>query len=148
MRAFYLTSVFLHIIAAMTWIGGMVIFVTAVMPAIRRGQGEGLRQVFLPEFGHRFRQVSWICLAVLVLTGVVNLWMRGVRPGDFLRPEWRSTPFGQLVLAKLSLVVIAVLFSVLHERGSASRHARWLGRSLLLVGVAIVAVAVLLVRAM
>ena len=148
MRAFYLISVFLHVIAAMTWIGGMVILVVAVMPLLRQSQHKGIRRVFLPEFGRRFGRVSWVCLAILAPTGVINLWMRGVRPGDFFSPEWRSTGFGQLVLAKLSLVLLAVLFSALHQRAAASRHARWFGRSLLVIGVTIVAVAVLLVRAM
>ena len=31
MRGLYLVSVWLHILAAMTWVGGMVIFVAAVM---------------------------------------------------------------------------------------------------------------------
>jgi uncharacterized membrane protein len=32
MRGIYLVSVWLHILAAMTWMGGMVLFVAAVMP--------------------------------------------------------------------------------------------------------------------
>ena len=35
MRGVYLASVCLHVLAAMTWVGGMVIFVAAVMPYFR-----------------------------------------------------------------------------------------------------------------
>lgn len=146
MRGVYLAAVWLHVLAAMTWVGGMIVFVVALMPIVRR-QDEAVRTAFFEAFGRRFRTVSWICLVILAVTGVVNLWMRGVRPDDVLRPEWRASPFGHLVLLKLSLVGLAVVMSALHERAIARRHARWLGRLTLVVGVAIVAVAVLLVRA-
>jgi uncharacterized membrane protein len=146
MRGVYLASVCLHILAAMTWVGGMVIFVVAVMPYFRT-QHDSVRAAFLEWFGRRFRAVSWTCLAVLGATGAFNLWMRGIRLDDFLRPEWRATTFGHLVLMKLGLVAVAVTISGLHERTVMRAQARWLGRSLLLLGLAIVAIAVGLVRA-
>lgn len=147
MRWIYLTAVWLHVLAAMTWVGGMVVFVAAVMPFFRR-QDEAVRAAFLKEFGRRFRAVSWICFAILATTGAFNLWMRGVQVSDFLRPEWRSSSFGHLVLLKLGLVLLAVVMSGLHERAAARWQARWLGRLTLVVGLAIVAVAVVLVRAL
>ena len=146
MRGVYLASVCLHVLAAMTWVGGMVIFVAAVMPYFRN-QDDKAREAFLQWFGARFRTLSWTCFAVLAVTGFFNLWMRGVRIEDFLRAEWRGTAFGHLVLVKLALVVLAVATAALHERPATRRQARWLGRSLLLFGLAIVAVAVMLVRA-
>ena len=146
MRGVYLASVCLHVLAAMTWVGGMVIFVAAVMPYFR-SQDHVAREAFLQWFGARFRTLSWACLAILAVTGFLNLWMRGVRIDDFLRAEWRVTSFGRLVLAKLALVVLAVAISAWHERPATRRQARWLSRSLLVFGLAIVAVAVMLVRA-
>ena len=146
MRGVYLASVCLHVLAAMTWVGGMVIFVAAVMPYFRN-QDDKAREAFLQWFGARFRTLSRRCFAILAVTGFLNLWMRGVRIEDFLRAEWRGTAFGHLVLVKLALVVLAVATAALHERPATRRQARWLGRSLLLFGLAIVAVAVMLVRA-
>ena len=146
MRGVYLASVCLHVLAAMTWVGGMVVFVAAVMPYFRN-QDDKAREAFLQWFGARVRTLSWSCFAILAVTGFFNLWMRGVRIEDFLRAEWRGTAFGHLVLVKLALVVLAVATAALHERPATRRHARWLGRSLLLFGLAIVAVAVMLVRA-
>jgi putative copper export protein len=145
MRAVYLASVCLHILAAATWIGGMVVFAAALMPYLRN-QDEQVRRAFVHAFGHRFQAISWTCFAILAVTGVFNLWARGVRPGDLLRPEWRATPFGQLVLVKVALVTLAVTLTALHERTAARTSARWLGRGLLVVGLVIVAVAVMLVR--
>lgn len=145
MRGLYLISVWMHVLAAMTWIGGMVVFVTAVMPYFRR-QPEAARAAFLDWFGRRFRAASWTCFAVLATTGTFNLWARGVTPGDFLRREWHATAFGQLVMFKLTLVAVAILLTIFHERLASARSARWMGRSLLLVGLVIVAAAVMLVR--
>ena len=52
MRWLYLASVCLHILAAMTWIGGMVIFVAAVMPWVRC-LDEPSRKAFLDAFGRQ-----------------------------------------------------------------------------------------------
>ena len=90
--------------------------------------------------------MSWTCFAILAATGTFNLWARGVRLADFVRPEWHATAFGQIVMLKLTLVAAAVLLTILHERTAAAAWARWAGRALLLIGVAIVAAAVLLVR--
>lgn len=145
MRGVYLASVWLHVLAAMAWIGGMVVFVAAVMPYFRR-QPEAVKTAFLEWFGRRFRTVSWTCFTILAVTGTFNLWARGVRLADFVRPEWHATAFGQVVMLKLTLVAAAVLLTILHERTAAAAWARWAGRGLLLAGVAIVAAAVVLVR--
>ena len=147
MRGVYLASVWLHILAAMTWVGGMVAFVALVMPYFRR-QPEATREHFLNWFGPRFESVSWICFAVLVITGTFNLWARGVQPSDFLRPEWRATAFAQLLMVKLGLVAVAIAITAVHGRTATRSQARWLGRSLLIVGLGIVLAAVMLVRAL
>lgn len=147
MRWLYLTSVCLHIFAGMTWIGGMVFFVVAVMPWARR-LDEQNRRAFLGAFGRRFRAVAWTCYGVLALTGLFNLWIRGVRPSDILQSDWRSSLFGQVVIVKLVLFLLAVLVTTLHEHVVARWQARWLGRLSLALGVAIVVVAVILVRGM
>lgn len=145
MRGVYLASVWLHVLAAMAWIGGMVVFVAAVMPYFRR-QPEAVKTAFLEWFGRRFRTVSWTCFTILAVTGTFNLWARGVRLADVVRPEWHATAFGRIVLLKLTLVAAAILLTVLHERTAAAAWARWVGRGLLVVGLAVVAAAVLLVR--
>lgn len=147
MRGIYLVSVWLHILAAMTWMGGMVVFVAAVMPYFR-ARPEDERARFLEWFGARFRIVSWWCFGILIATGSFNLWARGVRFDDLFRAEWHTTTFGRLAVIKLTLVAMAIAISAAHERITAKHWARWMGRSLLLVGCAIVAVAVMLVRAL
>lgn len=146
MRAVYFASIWLHVLAAMTWVGGMVLFVAAVMPYFR-GRPEAEKSAFLEWFGPRFRIISWASFAVLAITGTFNLWARGVRFDDLLRSEWWTTGFGHAFATKLVLVVIALAITVSHERTTPAR-ARLLGRALLLVALGIVGAAVSLVRAL
>ncbi len=96
MRALYLLSVWIHILAATVWIGGMLFLVLVVVPWLRKGKRPDAA-VFLRETGTRFRNVGWICFALLAVTGTFNLWMRGVRLSDSVAPNvfclsfwWRS----------------------------------------------------------
>lgn len=145
MRWLYLTSVWIHVMAAMTWIGGMLLFVLAVMPWMRTLE-ESSRERYLRDFGRRFGRVMWTSFAVLAVTGTTILWLRGVTLTTLIDPRWRSTPFGHLVLVKITLFLAAALIGVVHSRQIAPRQARWLGRLSLVLGVAIVAIAVRLVR--
>jgi len=65
MRGVYLISVWLHVLAAMTWIGGMVVFVVGVMTYFRR-QPSSVKAEFPEWFGPRCRAVSWTRFTTLV----------------------------------------------------------------------------------
>lgn len=164
MSFLYLASVWLHILAATTWVGGMLFLMLVVVPWLRSG-GRSQAVVFLRETGERFRSVGWACFGVLVVTGTFNLWVRGVRLADFGRAEWRSSPFGRAVLWKLAVFVVILGVSAVHDfavgpgatraisedPGSAHaealrRRASLLGRANALLALTIVALAVILVR--
>lgn len=164
MYALYLASVFLHVLAAIVWVGGMSFVTLVVVPWLRRG-GRAQAGTFLRETGVRFRFVGWICFAVLVTTGTFNLWFRGVRIADVVSGEWASSPFGRTVLLKVGLFGVALGVSAVHDfvvgpRASSAiaadptsvqterlrRAASLLGRSNMILAIVIVALAVMLVR--
>jgi putative copper export protein len=164
MHALYLLSVWVHILAASVWIGGMLFLVLVVVPWLRRG-GRKEAAVFLRETGERFRNVGWTCFGLLLVTGTFNLWMRGVRLGDFTRAEWLSSPFGKTVLVKLSAFALVLAVSAVHDfvvgpratraiaaaPGSAAsrlarRRASRLGRINVALALVLVAAGVMLVR--
>jgi putative copper export protein len=164
MRTLYFVSVWLHILAATIWIGGMFFLVLVVVPWLRRGGQTGAGRA-LRETGRRFRTVGWACFAVLAATGTFNLWVRGVSPRHFLDPDWLASPFGRTVTLKLGLFAIVLAISVAHdfivgprativlERDAESaeaarlrRMASLLGRANALLALALLAVAVALVR--
>ena len=164
MHTLYLCSVWLHIMAATTWIGGIIFLVLVIVPWLR-AEGRVVGPTFLRATGERFRRIAWVCFAILVVTGVINLWLRGVRPDDFSRAAWLNSAFGTTVVVKLGLFVVVLGISALHDfvvgpRASAAlerdpnstqaaklrRQASLLGRTNGIMALLLVAVAVWLVR--
>ena len=129
----------------MTWIGGMVLFVAAVMPWMRT-LPEPERPKYLSDFARRFGRVMWTTFAVMAVTGATNLWMRGVTMSNLVDPEWHATRFGGLITIKVALFLAAAVLGVAHARKGSPAQARWLGRLSLLLSLVIVAVAIQLVR--
>ena len=161
----YLLSVWLHILAAIVWIGGMVFFALVAVPVIRRGECRSDAPALIRLAGIRFRAIGWTCIAVLVATGILNLAYQGTGwENIWFGGIWQG-PQGLILVLKLSLVVVVIGLSVVHdfligpqsaqasvtEPGSPntlrlSRWARWLARLNLLLSLAIVFLAVILVR--
>lgn len=164
MFALYILSVWLHILAATAWVGAMFFLMMVVVPMLRRGD-RARGAAFLSASGPRLRTMGWVAFGVLVVTGTFNLSYRGVTLADFFRPEWRSSSFGKVLLAKLALFVLVLGLSVFHDfylgpRASDAvahdpsspaslrlrRIASIMGRANALLALAIVAAAVMIVR--
>ena len=164
MHALYLLSVWVHILAAIVWLGGMLFLVLVVVPWLRKG-ARADAALLLRETGRRFRNVSWTCFVLLVITGAFNLWVRGVRLSNFVRPEWLKSPFGKLILVKLGLFGLMLIVSGFHDlvvgpRATTAiaadarstqaqierRRASLLGRLNVALALILVAVGVMLVR--
>ncbi len=164
MHTLYIISVWLHILAACVWVGGMLFLVLVVVPWLRGG-GRTDAATFLRETGERFRNVGWTCFAVVLLTGTFNLWMRGVQLVDFTDKQWLMSPFGKTVLVKLAVFLLVLIISGVHDfvlgpqatraiaRDARSalarglrRKASTLGRVNVLLALTLVACGVILVR--
>jgi uncharacterized membrane protein len=63
-------SYLVHIIATVVWIGGIVFIALVVMPI---AEGEPGCSRFLSAIQKRFTPIANICLAVLIVTGMVQL---------------------------------------------------------------------------
>jgi uncharacterized membrane protein len=129
---------FLHVVSAITWVGGML-FIALVLVPTARGLGDATaRTRLIRASGQRFRTVAWTALAVLVLTGVLNLWLQPVLLDS---PRFHG---------KLGLVGLALLLSALHDfvlgpraglpgaDPSTRLRASWIARANVLVALAIV----------
>jgi copper resistance protein D len=158
----YYLNVTVHVLAALFWLGGMFFFALVGAPVLRRVEPPTLRAELFRELGRRFRGVSWVAIAVLVATGVVNLHYRGL-----LRAElWGSAAFwatglGKALAWKLGAVTVMVVGSAIHdfhlgpaagrlgpgaEALRARTRAAWLARVNALVGLILVIAAVRLAR--
>ena len=163
MRELYLLNVSLHVLAALVWLGGMLFFALVGAPALRTLESAALRGQLFRVIGERFRSVGWICIALLLVTGVLNLWFRGQLSAELLGSAafWGS-PYGRTLGEKLLAVGAMLVISAFHdfvdgprsarlphgspEAASARRRAALLARLNALLGVLVVIAAVRLVR--
>lgn len=126
-------------LAAITWIGGMLFIALVMVPIARRLEDPILRTRLIRDTGRRFRAVGWAAIGVLIVTGLLNLWMHPVLLSS-TRFHW-----------KLGLVVLALILSAFHDfvlgpragapgaDPSARVRASWVARINVLVALAIVA---------
>lgn len=91
--------VFLHVLAATVWVGGQLAL-ASVVPVVRREAGT----VPLRAVARRFQQVAWPAYAVLVATGVWNLFAVDVADAS---GEYLATLFAKLGLVAVSGVAAA-----------------------------------------
>ncbi|HEY7870897.1 MAG TPA: DUF4149 domain-containing protein [Methylomirabilota bacterium] len=136
----------LHVLAAVTWIGGMLFIALVLVPAARRLEDPALRTRLVHDVGLRFRTIGWVAIGVLVVTGLLNLWMHPVLLSSS-RFHW-----------KVGLVVLALILSAFHDfvlgpragapgaDPSARVRASWIARINVLVVLAIVALGLSLFR--
>jgi len=93
----------LHLMAAVTWIGGMLFIALVLVPVARRLSDPALRGRLLQETGRRFRTVGWVALGLLLASGLATLWNRPYLLGA-PRFHW-----------KLALVALALVLSAVHD---------------------------------
>jgi putative copper export protein len=165
LRALYLASVTLHLLAAALWAGGMLFLVFVIVPLLRTPELRDRAVALVAALGERFRTVGWACLAVLVVTGTLNAAYRAQSFGALAGAAWWSTPFGRLLATKLALVGVIFVLSAIHDfaigpRASAllaaapgspralrwQHAARWMGRINLVLAIAVIVMAVALAR--
>jgi putative copper export protein len=163
MRNLYLLNVTVHVLAALLWLGGMFFFALVGAPVLRRLEPPALRARIFAELGQAFRTVGWIAIAVLLVTGALNLYLAGLLRGGLIEsPAFWSTPYGRALAWKLAAVAVMIAVSAVHDfvlgpragrldpRSSAALRARsraaWLARINALVGLGLVYAAVRLAR--
>lgn len=75
MEILYTINLFLHLLAAVIWIGGSI-FIGMVAPKLSAQDPEQSRKI-LRFMGLQFRNTSWIAVGVLLLTGLGNVSHEG-----------------------------------------------------------------------
>ncbi len=165
MGFFYSFCVWLHIVSATVWIGGMVFFALVLVPLSRRPEFADRSAALLRLSGERFRVVGWVCLATLVATGLVNMARRGITWAAVFAPGLHQDPWRHAFVHKVALVALILVLSAVHDFWVGPRAARlmetageeargrrlakaasWFGRINLLLALAVVAFAIKLVR--
>jgi len=100
--------VWIHLLAAMVWIGGMVFLSVVLVPVLKRDGGFAQHVALFRTVAYRFRAVVWGAMGMLVLTGSVMAVGRSI---PLLDPQQWPTIF----LAKISVVSFLFTLTLLHD---------------------------------
>ena len=100
--------VWIHLLATVVWVGGMVFLSIILVPVLRR---EGLFAQYAALFrtvAYRFRAAVWIAMGILVGTGLVLATGRSIH---LTEPRQWPTIF----LTKMGLVACLFILTLLHD---------------------------------
>jgi copper resistance protein D len=98
----------LHLLAAVGWIGGMLFLSVVLVPVLRREPFASQRAVLIRTTALRFRAVVWSAITVLLMTGPLLLHERGI-------PITDPSRWPRILVTKLGLVTILLFLTVTHD---------------------------------
>jgi copper resistance protein D len=105
---FHLLLLWLHLAAAITWIGGMVFLSAVLAPLVRQRKAAPEFMALFRTAALRFRLVVYGAIALLLGTGPLLLHERGLSLFDPHR--WPT-----VLRVKLGLVVVLLILTVVHD---------------------------------
>lgn len=114
---------YLHLLAAVFWIGEMLFLAAVVGPYSRTLPAEVRRDLF-QALGQRSRPWAWSAIGVLLVTGVFNLALMGVPLGDLVSGVFWRSGFGATLAFKLGTVLLLLVGVFYHDVILAGRSAR------------------------
>ena len=105
----------LHILAATIWVGPQFFLFLAAVPAIRTIEDCQTRARVMRIIVTRFGWLAWGAMAVIVLTGISNLFQvaadLNLNASDLIGSDYR---FGRIFWEKMVLVGLTVLLTAVH----------------------------------
>lgn len=152
--------VWLHLLAAISWIGGTIFLSVVLAPVLKREPFASQKALLFRTVARRFRVVVWVAITALLFTGPLLLHQRGISIADPSR-------WPMVLVVKLGLVAILLLFTVAHDLIIGPRVVKilqmptegrtgldrtlivwspWIARTSLLLTLAVLLAAVVLVR--
>ena len=100
----------LHILAATVWVGPQFFLFLAAVPAVRTIEDARERAKVMRVMTTRFGYLAWGALAVLVLTGIGNLYEEDLDVDVLF-----DRNFGVIFQVKMTLLIITVALTALHS---------------------------------
>lgn len=105
----YITSVFIHIVCACLWLGGMLFLILAFIPGIKNHPD---KVDLIAKVSLKFRNVGTVALILLLITGITQLEYRGV---EWSWSYFTGAGFGRLAGYKLLVFAGIVTVSAVHD---------------------------------
>lgn len=120
----YYISVYLHILSAVFWIGGMLFTVAVLVPVSRHRLLNQKRGTLFRLIGEKFSRISWVLFLVLFITGITNLLGRGFTVQQLISASFWEGGIGYWLSHKLYLFAIILLLSGIHDFYAGPKAAR------------------------
>ena len=98
----------LHLLAAVSWIGGTIFLSVVLAPVLKREPFASQKAMLFRTIARRFRAVVWGAIAVLLFTGSLLLHQRGI-------PITDPSGWPMVLAAKLGLVATLLLLTLTHD---------------------------------
>lgn len=113
MDIFWLFIRWIHVIAAVVWIGGNLILAMVIVPHFRQNLPPVQRIQILTLIGKRFEPIVWLCVLILFFTGIVNIF-NSVNLFSTDEPLFVGT-FMRTLVIKLLLFFVLLILTGLHS---------------------------------
>jgi len=97
-----------HLLAAIILMGGLVFFQFVLSPAAQQEPSEPKPKEVVRVAGRRFRTIAWVCIITLIVTGAYQM----LDESDSARIE---TMWGVVLMLKLFLFAIAFGLILVHD---------------------------------
>ncbi|MCL4541414.1 MAG: hypothetical protein M1396_03605 [Chloroflexi bacterium] len=130
-----------HLLAAITWVGGMIFFIGALQPALKSAVHSDQQRLLFSLVNDQMREVSQVSSIVLIFTGAILTFDR------LSQPHLHRIYAVILALKVLLSVIMMVIASGLARRTRRQKHLpHWLSAPyvVLVLGLAVSALAVIL----
>lgn len=111
----YHITVYIHILSAMVWVGGILFMVLVVVPLLRKKELKDKAALLVDKVGVQFRWVGWVSLILLLITGILLLGFRGYHWSDLWTGTIWQGSFGHILAVKLLFVALIYLISAIHD---------------------------------
>ena len=100
--------VWLHLLAAISWIGGTIFLSVVLVPVLKREPFALQKALLFRTIARRFRAVVWGAIAVLLFTGPLLQHQQGI-------PITDPSGWPMVLAVKLGLVTILLLLTLTHD---------------------------------
>lgn len=103
-----LLVLWIHMVSAIFWVGGMLFLTVVLAPVLRSESGKPETYLFFQKVAKRFRNGVWVTILLLLLTGTSLL-------SNHISFELPLSEWPIVILTKLGLVVTLIGIAGLHD---------------------------------
>jgi uncharacterized membrane protein len=99
----------LHVTAAAIWVGGNFMMAMVIVPYFKQSVSPVERIKLLTQIGKGFEPIGWVCVLILIFSGLFNIFTAGVLGNSDL-----IGPFMRMLGIKVILVLILIVLTGVH----------------------------------